>query len=60
MRPLPGRFALLFLALTVALLQFGGSAGAQEGPLNPAESGDIGFAGMLAGLLAATPAREAS
>ena len=51
MRPLPGRLALLFLGFTVALLQFGGNAGAQEGPLNPAESGDIGFAGMLAGLL---------
>ena len=48
---LPGRLALLFLGFTVALLQFGGNAGAQEGPLNPTESGGIGFAGMLAGLL---------
>jgi signal transduction histidine kinase/CheY-like chemotaxis protein len=35
----------------MVLLQFGGDAGAQEGALNPAESGGIGFAGMLAGLL---------
>jgi signal transduction histidine kinase/DNA-binding response OmpR family regulator len=35
----------------MVLLQFGGDAGAQEGALSPAESGGIGFAGMLAGLL---------
>ena len=44
-------FALLSAGSALALLQFGGDAGALEGPLNPAESGDIGFAGMLAGLL---------
>jgi signal transduction histidine kinase/DNA-binding response OmpR family regulator len=42
--------AILLASLAVVLLQFG-DAGAQEGPLNPADSGGIGFAGMLAGLL---------
>jgi signal transduction histidine kinase/DNA-binding response OmpR family regulator len=41
----------LFVGLALVLLQFGGNAGAQEGSLNPAESGGVGFAGMLAGLL---------
>jgi signal transduction histidine kinase/DNA-binding response OmpR family regulator len=44
-------FALLLAGFAVVLLQFGGDAAAQERALNPAESGDIGFAGMLAGLL---------
>ena len=48
----PMRFApalaVLLTGFSMVLLQFGGDAGAQEGTLNPAESGGIGFAGMLA------------
>ena len=53
--PTTSRFAsalaVLLAGFSMVLLQFGGDAGAQEGALNPAESGGIGFAGMLAGLL---------
>src|SRR5436190_8854919 len=48
--PRPGCVAILLAAFALVLVQFG-TAGAQNGPLNPSESGDIGFAGMLAGLL---------
>jgi signal transduction histidine kinase/DNA-binding response OmpR family regulator len=44
-------FAILLAGFAVALLQFGGDAAAQERALSTAEGGDIGFAGMLAGLL---------
>jgi signal transduction histidine kinase/DNA-binding response OmpR family regulator len=53
--PTTSRFApalaVLFVGLALVLLQFGGDAGAQEGALSPIENGDVGFAGMLAGLL---------
>ncbi|HXY90234.1 MAG TPA: ATP-binding protein, partial [Xanthobacteraceae bacterium] len=44
-------FAMLLAGLSLALLVLGGDVGAQDEVLNPAETGPIGFAGMLAGLL---------
>src|SRR5262245_3626610 len=41
---------ILSAGLAFALLQPGG-AGAQQSAIDPTQSGDIGFAGMLAGLL---------
>src|ERR1700681_2590724 len=53
--PTTSRFAsalaVLLAGFSIVLLQFGGDAGAQEGALKPTESGGIGFARMLAGLL---------
>ncbi|HLL26343.1 MAG TPA: response regulator [Xanthobacteraceae bacterium] len=42
--------APFFAGLAMAIVQLG-NAGAQDNTLPPSESGDIGFAGMLAGLL---------